>query len=59
MVFSEKDVLLAQKGDQEAFTRIIRCSESSLYRVSMGILIDDSDWSTPFKKQSLKAINLS
>ncbi|MCJ8007121.1 RNA polymerase sigma factor [Lederbergia wuyishanensis] len=50
----ETDVLLAQKGDKEAFTRLIEECELTLYRVSKGILKDDADCADAIQETILK-----
>ncbi|WP_430786602.1 sigma-70 family RNA polymerase sigma factor [Virgibacillus flavescens] len=42
-MLAEEDIILAQKGDKDAFMRIILDSQDSLYRVSKGILRNDND----------------
>lgn len=39
----ENDVELAQSGDREAFTRLIKAHEATLYRIACSILHVDSD----------------
>ncbi|MBU8881248.1 sigma-70 family RNA polymerase sigma factor [Bacillus sp. FJAT-29790] len=39
----ELDVIKAQKGDQEAFIRLIKAMESSFYRIASTIVKSDSD----------------
>ncbi|MBW8352123.1 sigma-70 family RNA polymerase sigma factor [Bacillus sp. IITD106] len=51
----EKDVLLAQKGDKEAFTRLIEDCQLTLYRVSLGILKDDTDCADAIQETILKS----
>jgi RNA polymerase sigma-70 factor (ECF subfamily) len=55
MMPSEKDVLLAQDGDQEAFIRLINSCESSLYRVAKGILKEDTDCADAIQETILKS----
>ena len=55
MVLSENDVLLAQSGNEEAFIRLIRSCESSLYRVAKGILKEDLDCADAIQETILKS----
>ncbi|MEH7389218.1 sigma-70 family RNA polymerase sigma factor [Bacillus sp. JJ1503] len=55
MVLSENDVLLAQSGNQEAFIRLIRNCESSLYRVAKGILKEELDCADAIQETILKS----
>ncbi|MBS4220735.1 sigma-70 family RNA polymerase sigma factor [Bacillus sp. FJAT-49711] len=50
----ETDVLLAQKGDKKAFTRLIEECQLTLYRVSKGILKDDIDCADAIQETILK-----
>lgn len=50
----EKDVLLAQKGDKKAFTRLIEEYQLTLYRVSKGILKNDTDCADAIQETILK-----
>lgn len=54
-VLSENDVLLAQSGNEEAFIRLIRSCESSLYRVAKGILKEDVDCADAIQETILKS----
>jgi len=49
------DVKLAQKGDKEAFVRIIRRSEASLYQASRAILNSDDDCADAIQETILNA----
>ena len=51
----ETDVLLAQKGDKKAFTRLIEECQLTLYRVSKGILKDDTDCADAIQETILKS----
>ena len=51
----ENDVLLAQRGDQEAFIRLINSCESSLYRVAKGFLKEDTDCADAIQEAILKS----
>lgn len=52
---SENDVLLAQRGDKRAFVRLMDSCEQSLYRVSKGILKEDSDCADAIQETILKS----
>lgn len=39
----EQEVELAQSGDREAFTRLIKANEASMYRIASAILQSDSE----------------
>ncbi|KAB2336035.1 sigma-70 family RNA polymerase sigma factor [Cytobacillus depressus] len=54
-MLSENDVLLAQNGNQEAFIRLIRSCESSLYRIAKGILKEDLDCADAIQETILKS----
>jgi RNA polymerase sigma-70 factor, ECF subfamily len=51
----ERDVDLAQKGDIDAFSRLIKECESTLYRVSYGILKSDHDCADAIQEAILKS----
>ncbi|WP_153729416.1 sigma-70 family RNA polymerase sigma factor [Salinibacillus xinjiangensis] len=51
----ERDVWLAQKGDKEAFTRLITECQDSLYRVAKGILRDDADCGDAIQEAIMKS----
>jgi RNA polymerase sigma factor (sigma-70 family) len=51
----EHDVELAQKGNQEAFIRLIRNCEKTMYRVSKSYLKSDEDCTDAAQEAILKA----
>jgi RNA polymerase sigma-70 factor, ECF subfamily len=54
-VFSEKDIILAKKGNEESFVRLIESCELSLYRVARGLLSNDSDCADAIQETILKS----
>ena len=53
--FETKDVQLAKRGDQEAFIRLIRSSEESMYRIAKAIVKTDADCADAMQEAILKA----
>ncbi|MHC0037606.1 sigma-70 family RNA polymerase sigma factor [Pseudoneobacillus sp. C159] len=51
----ENDVLLAQRGDKKAFTRIIKSVEKSLFHVARSMLRTDADCLDAAQEAILKA----
>lgn len=51
----EKDVLLAQKGDREAFSRLILSLEANLYRVARSMVKRDEDCADALQETIFKA----
>lgn len=49
------DVLLAQKGNKDAFVRLITATEKSLYRVAKAILKSDNECADAIQEAILKA----
>lgn len=49
------DVKLAQKGNKDAFVRLINAAEKSLYRVARAILKSDSECADAIQESILKA----
>lgn len=51
----EQEVILARKGDQAAFVRIIEVNKASMYRVAKSILNADEDIGDAIQETILKA----
>jgi RNA polymerase sigma factor (sigma-70 family) len=51
----ESDVTSAQKGDKEAFVRLIKAAEQSMYRVARAILQSDDACADAIQESILKA----
>lgn len=56
-VIDETDVRLAQKGDKAAFTRLIKESQNSLYRIAKGILNHEEDCADAIQEAIIKSYN--
>jgi RNA polymerase sigma factor (sigma-70 family) len=50
-----EDVELARSGDKDAFVRLIRCTEASLYQASRAILGSDEDCADAIQETILRA----
>ena len=55
MEFNEKDVMRAKKGNKEAFVKIIKASEGSMYRVAKSIVHSDVECADAIQETILKA----
>lgn len=51
----EREIKLAQKGDNSAFEKLIRTNEASMYRVAKAILKADEDCADAIQETILKA----
>ncbi|QHS24303.1 sigma-70 family RNA polymerase sigma factor [Virgibacillus sp. MSP4-1] len=51
----EKDVALAQDGDKEAFSRLIKRHQHSMYRVTKGILKAEADCADAIQEAIIKS----
>jgi len=51
----EQEVLQAQKGDKDAFVRLIRTAEQSMYHAAKAILYSDSDCADAIQEAILRA----
>lgn len=54
-MITEIDVLLAQKGDKEAFSRLVKALELPMYRVARSIVRSDEDCADAIQETILKA----
>lgn len=54
----ESEVELAQKGSKEAFSRLIKNSEASMYRVAKSFLKTDTDCADAIQETILKAYKM-